>query len=607
MTNLDIFSEETQAFVAREIVDDKKASINANRFKQYAFKPNEYVEQFLGWKAWKAVRPEKGEFGQYEILELYALTMRKLIERDAFDRGVLTEDKLKVYKPGEVIKNWISIDAGHNVGKTKLQAAIVSHFFDCFAPSIVYAFAPTDSQINDLLFKEIRVDRQGKNLPGVVLDGEPRIKYRSNHFVKGRATSDAGGRGTERAQGQHNKFLLVIVDEAEGAPDFIWDAIKSMTSGGIAIVVYTRNPRTDNSHAHVMRSDEWVFPVTISCLNHPNVVHNMSIIPSSVTRDYIYKMLDTCTRVDEHSEKDYTFELDWQPGIIYKPSTEWFWRVLGIVPGGEAFDTFVTRATILEASERVGIIDYTQMAQIGIDIARYGGDAGTIYLTLGNVTYRVAKIYDFNTIDYFNAVIELLQNLYLKGTRRVSIRVDGTGGWGNGLIDLLKYWSESYKFAYYTVYEVQFNTTAPLVDMFKDIITQLYWYAGQKLKHSVILDIPPELIDDLSRRPYQYVSSTREVKGIKKIVELRQLLSKKMFKTKHHRSPDDGDGFVLSIGDEAFFRTNAIVWETDEPYEQSNDSIRQIQSFVSEVYPMKASLVDTIDFFKRYPDGTHFE
>jgi len=424
----------------------------------------------------------------------------------------------------------------------------------------------------------------------------------SNHFVKGRATSDAGGKGTERAQGQHNEYLLIVVDEAEGVPDFIWDAITSMTSGGIAMVIYYRNPRTDNSHAHVMRNNDWVFPITISCLNHPNVVNNMSIIPSSVTRDYIYKMLETCTRVDEHSDKDFTFELDWQPGIIYKPSVEWFWRVLGIVPGGEAFDTFVTRATIQEAAERIAIIDYMQMAQIGIDVARYGGDASTIYLTLGNVTQRVAKIYNFDTIQYFDTVIELVMDLYSKGTRRVSFRIDNTGGYGNGLTDLLSYWFNRTMFATWNVHEVMFNTVPTLDDMFKDTITQLYWYAGQQLKTHVLLDPPSELFDDLSRRPYTYVTSRRDIEGNKKKdVELRQLLSKKQFRAKYHRSSNDGDGCVLSMGDENFFQTANVNWGDNHV-----PNIESIKQQINEVYPMQASSVDHITFFSRYPDGSPF-
>ena len=82
----------------------------------------------------------------------------------------------------------IVISGGTGSGKTTMlreaTAAIEA------GGKTVYSFAPTWEQIHDLLWKEIGADREGKGLPGRVLD-TCEIKLRKNHFAKGRATNNA--------------------------------------------------------------------------------------------------------------------------------------------------------------------------------------------------------------------------------------------------------------------------------------------------------------------------------------------------------------------------------------------------------------------------------
>lgn len=527
-----------------DALDDTK---DTRRFSSYQFNPVGYVQDFLNWQPWSK---------QAEVFAAYELALHQQHERDEFEQGKLALDDLEYWQPGQVIRNWLSVDAGHNVGKTAGAAALLCHFFDCFAPSIVYCFAPTSEQINDLLFKEIRTLRQGRSLPGEVML-EPRIKYRSNHFVKGKATNDAKGTGTEKAQGQHGKYLMFILDEAEGIPGFIWDAVESMASGGIVIVLVLRNPRTTTCQAHKIRKRESCKAFRISELEHPNVLEDREIIPGSVRRDYVLGMLEGCEVVNQHNPDDYTFELPWQPGIIYRPSVEFLWRVLGIASSANVDNTFcpVGRYEAAQVRDPYDGDDPAE-ARIGVDCARYGNDRGTIYIRHAGRVWKDAEIIKQDGYAYYLGVKQAALNLVSKGVRRVWVRVDAGGGYHSTCVDNLRRDADlKEQLELFEVLEVHNNSTAHEDDKFADLVTEMYYHAGESLK-ALRLDSPsPNLETDLCERVYKYAIKTT---GSKTRLDLKQLIPKEKFKSDFGRSPDDGDGFALAVAPDRLFASGEI-------------------------------------------------
>lgn len=519
-----------------EKLKSKAQKSNNSRFASYRFAPADYISSFLGWTPWARQR---------EILDAYTLALRQQHERDGYEKGQIPLDDLEYWQPGAIIKNWIAVDAGHNVGKTKIAAGIVSHFFDCFAPSITYCFAPNSEQINDLLFKEIRVDRRGKDLPGEVME-EPRIKYLGNHFVKGKATDNAKGAGTERAQGQHGQYLLFVMDEAEGIPGFIWDAVKSMASGGIVIVLILRNPRTTTCQAHKVRRQDNATTFRISCLDHPNVLEDREVIPGSVRRQYVLDMLEGCEQVTEHNPDDYTFELPWQPGIIYQPSTECLWRVLGIASSKAVDDTFCPPGRYETAQHRDPYDgDDPEEAWLGIDAARYGNDKGTIYVRHAGRVRKESEISKQDGFEYYLRAKEACLDLHALGVRRVWVRLDAGGGYHSTCVDNLNRDDELHGlFDVFEVIEVHNNGTPSDADKFADTVTEMYYYAGEALK-ALRLDTPSAKLEtDLCERKYEYTIKTV---GSKTRLDVKKLGSKEKFKAEYGRSPDDGDGFALAV------------------------------------------------------------
>ena len=523
----------TRARLALRTPEAKTANVD----DRYRFNPAAYIADKLGWQAWSGSDETPG---QQQILDAYTLALRQLYERDGYEKGELTESQLQHWTPGQTIQNVIRVESGHTTGKTKILSGIANHFFDCFTPCVGYCFAPSWEQIHDLLFKEIKADRRDKNLPGRILDLELRVD--DHHFVKGRATNNAQ---TEGVQGQHGLYNLYILDEAEGVADFVFDAIRSMTSGGISIVLMAANPRTRSSRFHKIGTEPHVRSFRMSCLNHPNVIAGREIVPGAVRRQYVEEMLSAhCQEAPTHNADEYTFEVAWHPGKIFLPDSEFLFRVLGIAPANVSDKTLVPVGRYEAACKREPVENNPHQLRYGVDVARFGNDHGTVYRKHNGAVQRIARLTKLNTIDYAQAV--KADALKLKrecpAITSLHVRIDGGGGFGGGVVDNLKADMELRQaFPDFKVFEIHFNGSPRDDKAFADWITEATADAAESLKTLALIKPPNELQGDLTEREYEWVNKSG--------VAVKKLEQKERFRKrqKPERSPDDGDGFVLAV------------------------------------------------------------
>lgn len=523
-------------------------------FERYRFDPVGYIRRYLSWEPWPSYDNES--VGQVELYQAYVRVLQELHEKFYFERGWLKESQLHFWQPGQQIQNWLFVDSGHSIGKTKWLAGLVSHFFDCF-PSIIYCFAPIWPQINDLLFKEIRVDRLGNpEVLGTTLPSSPRIKHTGDHFVTGRATQRKGGkRGqTESVHGQHNVYLMFVVDEAEGVDVQIWDAIRAMASGGMSIIVSARNPRTASCEAHRLAGRPNAQRFVISCLKHPNVIEGKPLMPGAVERSYVEDMLEYCEPVEAHDPDRYTFELPWRLGVIYLPRREFLWRVLGIAAEGAVIDTFCPLGRFKAASERIEVADYRpEFISYGCDASRYGDDMGTIYVSHRNVAWRLNQYEKADSYAYFiDLKADIARAVQYEGVTHVSIRIDAGGGFGSGLTDFINHDFELQKrqgdfrpLKELVVHEVNFGGSPYDGEQFADLATEMYYHAGDLMKTMRVVNPTVALEQDVCERKYTYLRGQAQ--------DIKVLIGKDKWRSDYGRSPDDGDGFVLAVAPEHLF------------------------------------------------------
>jgi hypothetical protein len=506
--------------------------------RKFQIRPDLYLQTILGIELWKGVDGP----GQAEIVADIGESVRKQLA-------------------GEKANKIFRVEAGHGVGKTYVAAGLVNWFFDCFPPSITITTAPSDEQVRLLLWKEIKTLRRGRNLPGRVLEVEPFMSLGDDHFAIGRTTSDSGGQGTARMQGQHPKFWLYVLDEAEGVPDFVFGAVEGMMTGGtVGIVLMLANPQTRTSRFHKAANEPGVSNYRISVLSHPNVVSGKEIVPGATKRDWALSMIAKhCEVVQDHDDDQYTFTVgypvekdgvEYPAGTIFLPNPEFCFRVLGVAPANLADRCFTSPGRYEAAEKRQPDRSDPEICAIGVDCARFGGDAGTIYVRHCNVAWRAAQIMKDDSFAYLEAIKKPALEAAKHGAKRLSVRVDGTGGFGSGVVDLVRA-DEELRLAYpdgedydgVVVYEIQFGESAKDRHVYADIITQLYAEAAETLKGIRVERVPAFLKVDLTERPYEYINRAG--------VTLKKLQDKEIFRKKNkNRSPDDGDGFVLAVAPE---------------------------------------------------------
>ena len=531
------------------------------KFAPYLFKPEQYIQDFLGWTPWSSTEPFKP--GQQQIIDAYTLALRQQFEKRDHESGAIGKKDLTVWKPDMVIKNYIRMEAGHTTGKTKLAAGLISHFHDCLIPSAVSMYAPTGDALRDNLWEELKMDRGGKGLPGRIL-GNIEIRTGPNHYIKGRATTNSHGKGTERIQGKHGEFLMFVLDEAEGVDAFVFDAINSMTSGGITIVLMQANPKTRTSKFHKIKDKSNVVSFRMSCINHPNVVAGREIVPNAVQREYVRSMVEThCEVAEAPNPDDETFELDWDviardkvlpAGTIFRPDHEFCWRVLGVAPADISDKTVIPVGRYNAAKMRTDVIvmpEDVERATMGIDVARFGIDYGTLYIRHQNAVWREKQFFKQDSKSYFHDVKDAALKLVKKGVKHLFIRVDA-GGDSSGLIDTLKHNIEMRE-AFHTlqIIPVQFGGSAKDGATYDDLVTEMYFQAKETLNGIRLINPPETLESDLTLREWEPVNRSGR--------ELKKLQDKKLFRKVINRSPDDGDGFVLCVAPDSILKGGSVI------------------------------------------------
>lgn len=523
-----------------------------------------FIEEYFNWVPWSTGDVEYP--GQGEIIDEYQRIIRTQIEKADVENGLITLDECREYVPGQVIQKVLHIEKGHNTGGTKICSALVNHFLHSFTPSIVYTYAPGWKQIKNLLWKEIISDRKGSGLPGKTLSGSLRIEITPEHFATGVATKNLS---TEDVQGQHQQFLLFVLDEAEGIPDFVYKAIQTMASGGVVVIIMLANPRTRTSTFHQYKSKPETVSVRMSCIYHPNVLQNRNVVPGAVTRQHVCNMVrDHCVEPngiqEKHSEEDFTFTLPYpvtyhtqdgafvrhSMGTIFKPDGDFMYQVLGIPPAHGADDVLVSIGRYEAAQKRaLRTLDKDPaFGTIGCDVARFGSDKGAFFSRHKGVVRKFAGVDDAITDTYVRLITAEAKRMKDAGCTHLSIRVDGTGGFGAGVIDGLRGQHDLWLiwFDKLEVHEVHFGGSPYAKKEYKNIITECYAQANETLLGVRLRNVPKELEVDLTDRKYDW----KNVAGI----DVKVLEEKKYFKKRNERSPDDGDAAVLCMAPEFIFK-----------------------------------------------------
>lgn len=137
----------------------------------------------------------------------------------------------------------------HEIGKSYGAAILAAWWLDTHKPgeAFVITTAPTNPQVRVILWKEIGRAHSRGNLPGRVNQTEWKIEVtnpitgltKEEPVAMGRKPSDY----TPAAfQGVHARYVLIIVDEANGVRGPLWDSIDSLMANDDSKILEIGNP-----------------------------------------------------------------------------------------------------------------------------------------------------------------------------------------------------------------------------------------------------------------------------------------------------------------------------------------------------------------------------
>jgi hypothetical protein len=138
------------------------------------------------------------------------------------------------------------VQSGAGIGKSFIAAAVAARWVTTHPVDDVYVWttAPGGDQVSGILWEELRKLHVRQGLPGHIgLDNKWRIDGKL--VASGRKPADKAAGADEdpdTGQGFHRRYLLVVLDDAGGLGEWLWDSAENITTGDDCRIFATGNP-----------------------------------------------------------------------------------------------------------------------------------------------------------------------------------------------------------------------------------------------------------------------------------------------------------------------------------------------------------------------------
>ena len=393
------------------------------------------------------------------------------------------------------------VASGHGVGKTFVSACTTLWFLYCHYMSRVITTAPTNRQVEHILWAEIWSLYKNSRVPlgGKLL--KTALNLEEKWYALGLSTDDP-----DRFQGHHAEHLLLVMDEAPGIDAKIYEASKGILTQSHSKSLLIGNPTSPSGPFFDAFKSKYYNPIHISCYDSPAIVE-----PEK------YPALTTTKWIDERKE-------EWG-----ESSPMFISRVLGQFPE-EGEDTLIPlnwcERAVKRGDKKDGCI-ISDHIYLGLDVARYGSNKTVLTTFQPNRVIRIKTIQNRSTMDAVNMVVA---EGVSAGVKLMQVTVDDTGV-GGGVTDRLRELS-------YAVLALNFSqkTSDPL--HFRGIRDELYWHLRELFRSDEIA-IPNNeaLIAQLSAIKYKINPLSGRI----------EIESKDAMKKRGLKSPDEMDSLAIAV------------------------------------------------------------
>ncbi len=405
----------------------------------------------------------------------------------------------------------VSVRSSDGVGKSFTASVVALWYLYNFPPATVITTAPTFRQVESILWREIAGRVSGSLYP---LGGKltsTGLELSDKWFALGLSTDQP-----ERFQGFHNEHVLVIVDEASGVSEEVFQAVENPLAAGDTKELLIGNPTQVNGAFYRSFQSPNYKCFHISSFDSPNFT-TLGI----TEQDYLtgeWKAKATSLPFPALVSPSWVNEQLQEYGL---GSYNYQVHVKGDFPEAGVNNLFKL-SEVEAAMRRVVVPEGEKVASV--DVARMGDDETVYLVRQGN---KVLKVESWSHQDTQYTAGRVAR--YLREDKPSVTRVDVIGV-GGGVADALK--TEGFK--------VQMvNVGEPALDKEKYLNrrAELYWLLSRKFFEGTIsLPENRKLSGQLCDIQYTY-----NQKG-QLIIE-----SKEDAKKRGSRSPDIADALMMAF------------------------------------------------------------
>lgn len=396
-----------------------------------------------------------------------------------------------------------AVQSCHDVGKSYIASRLVAWWIAAHPPgeAFVVTSAPTFQQVRAILWREIGKAHAKGNLIGHTNETEWKIGKELVGF--GRKPSDYS---PTAFQGIHARYVLVVLDEACGVPESLWDAADTLITNESSRILAIGNPDDPTSEFQKIcrEGTDWN-KIRISAFDSPNFTGE--VIP-----DAVREVLVSTTWVDEKKKK-------WGDSHPF-----WQSKVLGLFPQQSA-TALLPMNWLLDATRRELPPDSESKVALGVDVARFGNDRTVIAVRQGNRGRIIHNANGNDTMETASAVRRFIKSY------KANIAGIDTVGVGGGVYDRLYEENEA-------VFEMVASGRAKDYGTFANNRAEWYWNFREALeKGEVDLDENDEdLISELAGMQFKIDARGRII-----------IESKEDMKKRGLQSPDLADALVMAF------------------------------------------------------------
>ena len=421
----------------------------------------------------------------------------------------------------------VAVKACHASSKTFTAAEASLYWLQRHEDGVVFTTAPGERQVAGLLWKEIR-DALSRSLMEFPTPTQKELKIGEKNYGMGMSTrSDiTAGRGV-RFSGFHGGKILLIIDEAPGVPQDIWDGIQGIMAGGEVHVIALGNPvipsgpffdifHTKRQGWHCLSIDAFDTPnlkgltiTDIASMTKAELSEAPSPVPNLISRQWVRDMMDEL-HVDPEA-----------PDELQDPL--WQSKVRGQFPT-QAEDSLIWLAWIekCRAQERPDVPEGFYTA--GVDPAAAGDNETAIQIVEGtHLTERAS----WRKKDPRGEAISFLRKF---GGRLKEVRVDADG--------VGYYFARHIEDAGFDVFDFHNGSTAANDDRFDDLKSESGWNLRDLFQEGTITgDIDDGTMSQLSAIRYDHNPKTGRIR-----LESKDSMAKRGIK-----SPDHFDAMMMAL------------------------------------------------------------